>query len=278
MSSLLALAGVPRLLEPPIDMKGHPKAAGVWFAIMIATFVAASVWSCWRATRHGDPLALILLLSGVICTGIEPLLDLVGMVWYPTDTGPFAFTACGRSIPVWVILGYGWYYGVTSYLLFRGLKHRWSVKRVMGYLLALAVLDLAMESVVVPIGIYRYYGPQPFNFYGFPFWWMIPNGTIAVIGGVLLYLAVPYLKGWRMLAGLAIVPAADAVVYFGANWPTFTALNMDVPPVARWAAAVLGCGLTLLLAWVAVLLVKKIDQQRRIDTPWDGGNVVAAHR
>jgi hypothetical protein len=260
------LAGIPAALEPaPIDMKGNHTLATVWLALMIATFVAALVYGGWRVIRHRDVLALTLILSGAIsCVACEVVLDLVGMVWYPTDTGPFAFTMFGRSLPLWVVFGYGWYYGAASYLLYRGLTRGWKLGKVMWFVAAEAVLDWAMESTLIPLGLYRYYGPQPFNFYGFPFWWMIPNAAVSVIGGVLVYLARPYLQGWRMLAALAIVPAADAAVYFGANWPTFSTLNTDVPAVIRSIGAALGTGLTLLAVWAAVSLAKKID---RLDGP-----------
>jgi hypothetical protein len=97
--------------------------------------------------------------------------------------------------------------------------------------------DAIIEIVGATANLWGYYGHHAWNPFDWPVYFGVLNGAITLIGGWLLVVAEQRMRGiTRPLCALA-VPTAYAGIYAVAGWPTWAALNADVPGVIVWAAA-----------------------------------------
>ena len=99
---------------------------------------------------------------------------------------------------------------------------------------ACGITDAIMEHPGVIMGVYEYYGNQPFEFYKFPFYWSFTNGVAICTIGVLIYYVWPLVKdkGWWKLAILPLGIIGTTMGEFGAGFPVFLAINADIADLA----------------------------------------------
>jgi hypothetical protein len=201
-----------------------------------------------EAIRKRDYLPLFISLGTVAVVFPEVFVDIVGMVYYPTHSGDFAFGIFGRRMG-WFIVG-GWFgAGAFAGLMIKALRARPTAKQAWLLLLATGVsYSIFEEFLVTSGGMYQYYGNQPMWWHSLPLWWTPCN----VIGCALLPAAFGYryqhvLSGWRASVMLLVVPACVAGAYALIAMPSWIVVNADYPwlptqlaGLATWA---LGIGL-----------------------------------
>lgn len=223
-------------VTPPTDLAA-PDAAALYTVVIGVAFAAIGVWCVVVAVRRHDPTPVLVLVSGLLAVGFEPVVDTLGLVWYARDNPWVAYTALDVPQPVFLLLGYSFFWGGVVYATYRLLLAGVGPWRLFA---AVVVMDLVVEILGVKVlDVGTYYGAQPFRVAGFPLWWAPVNGTVAVVGGRLLVYLVPRLRGWRRLGLLAVSPAAFAGTHGVSAWPTWVALGSDVPGVVVWIAATL---------------------------------------
>jgi len=110
-----------------------------------------------------------------------------------------------------------------------------------------------MEHPGVIMGVYEYYGTQPFEFYKFPFYWSFTNGVAICTIGVMLHYVWPLVKG-KGIQQLIVLPLGiigTSAGEFGSGFPVFLSINADIPTWLQWAISTL----TLVIAavWIRVL-------------------------
>lgn len=264
----------------PTDLIANTTVVAVCHIIMALNFGLGLCWFAWRSVRERDPLPLLLLASGFFAAvGLDGLINTVALLWYAGNGGPFLITAFGHQMPLWVPLGYGWYFGATPYFLYLQMKRNGvDARQLFRAFVFLAVLDTVMEIPLVMTDVYRYYGDQPFNLLGFPLWYAIPNGAAPVITACIVYLARPYLRGRWALATLLIVPIVFVLTYIGGSWSLLATLNMDVPTFVRWIAAVISVGTTIWMVWIAISVAKTYGDNGTYLTQGRSGLVAAGRR
>lgn len=262
--------------EPlPTDLTANTLVANGCLIVMALTFGIGLCWFTWRAVRGRDPLPLLLLAGGVVgAFGFEALLDEVALCWHAINASPDAITAFGREIPLWVPLGYAWYFGAASYFLYLHMERNGvDVRQLFRVFLGMAVLDTLMEVPLVSAGVYRYFGDQPFSLFGFPLWFAVANAAAPVIAACVVFIAREHLRGRWAPAAVLIVPTAFGATYFCGNWPLILTLNMNVPTFVQWITAVISAGLTMLMFWIAISLAKNHSDNRT--EPASGDSVLA---
>jgi hypothetical protein len=234
-------------IQPPVAM---PMPTGFYwmFLVMCAIpFIAFLVFSLWVAARHRMYLPLLLMASGLVAVGWEPILDVLGNCWFP-DGGPSTtlFTSLGRPMPMFVPFAYGWFLGAFAlWFLPRFYKGGSFQSLVRGWLI-LGVVNIVLESPAVIADVYIYYGDQPLNLWGFPLWWPICNALSPMVAAFLLYKLMPHLSGWRMLGVVLIIPIAMGIAYGTTTWPVFMTINTDLPYALKTVAALVSIGLVFL--------------------------------
>lgn len=234
----------------PTDFQAA-ETAGLAFTIFLCVVCAlGGGWLLFESVRRRDPLPAALFVGGAITCLQEPMLDLLGLVYWPENLPVHTFTVFDRPMPLIVPAGYALYVGPGSYAVYRLIRSGVTTRKLLGVALALEVSDVFFEMPWTALGVYTYFGPQPFEVLGFPLWWSPVNGTAPFLAGWLLSLAVPRLSGARRLLAGAIPPIAWATVYGAAAWPAFIALNADVPRPVVWFAALVTVAIASTMTWL----------------------------
>jgi hypothetical protein len=239
------------LHAPPVHLSAP--STGSWFftVLCITIFAAAAVWAITRAAR-GDLLGVVVLAGGLVASLIEAMLDNLGLLWFATDNHLIVFHAFGRSMPLYVVLGYGFYFGSISYFTLSGLRRG----KGSGYLWRIYacawLFDWALESTGSWVGLYKYYGPQPFNVASIPLWWMFVNPALPIAAGGLFHVMGERLRGPRALLIVALLPMCYGATYGAIAWPIFVALNSRLPEWVVWGAGALTAAFALLFVWLII--------------------------
>jgi hypothetical protein len=222
-----------------------------WAGLIVIVF--ALPWAISVFVKRRDPLPLLMLGAGLITSLGEPMLDLVGHLrWAENLHGP-AFSNFGLDIPLLIPPCYALFMGLEAYWVYTVIQRGVTVKQFFLMFLAIGVSDAIMEHPGVIMGVYEYYGSQPFEFYKFPFYWSFTNGAAIATIGVILHFLWPHLKGrgWVQLVVLPIGIIGTTMAEFGTGFPVFLAINADIPTWLQW---VIG-SLTLVMAvlWIRTL-------------------------
>jgi hypothetical protein len=119
--------------------------------------------------------------------------------------------------------------------------------------IALEVYLALTEYPGLGMGIYEYYGSQPFKLFGFPLYWSFVNSTALFSVGVALHFLWPLVKdeGWKRLAVIPMAPVVMSAGMYGSGFPVFLIINSDVPTWVEWLVGLLTVGIAT--AWVKTL-------------------------
>jgi hypothetical protein len=252
-------------------------AVAVYTVLMTAiTIGVLAYWLLSANERRRGPLLPLLLLGGFLSAVMEPVLDNLILYWYPPHNSLQAFDAWGRSIPWFVPIGYAWYCGALPYVAFRIFERGTSTRRIWQLLGAVVLVDALAISTAGWLGTSGFYGNQPFNPWGtYPLWWPAVDGPHVMVGGAILCLLVPRLRG-RSRAVLVAVPTLTLALVTGlCTWPIALALNSgwsDVPThIAGAVTLVIGGA----LVWATTRIVA-VGHGRTPFTRWAGSGSVGA--
>jgi hypothetical protein len=192
----------------------------------------AAIAACYLSWRERDPLPVMTCLGALACALNEPIYDILGKIVYASDSA-MAFTAFGRSIPWFLVLGYLPWVGLMPYLI--------STMMATGIARAglhwVAAGSLASVTVVETIGNWlhgwTYYGQLPLKYLV-----VAPQmAPVPIVAGALLYLFAHPLTGWkRAMAGFAISTLALPMIFASASWPLYLGLNTRLPVFMQWFA------------------------------------------
>ena len=101
----------PRNLVMPADLQhGSLLFSGVVFAIVVAL-------ALWRILVRREPVLFFCVLGGMAAVIVEPLCDVIGMIYHPEIGQITAYEALGRKIPWHVVLLLSCYYALFAWLL-----------------------------------------------------------------------------------------------------------------------------------------------------------------
>jgi hypothetical protein len=203
--------------------------------------------------RNRDFVMPVLLIGGIIGMFVEPILDYMGGVWWPTVGGWEAFNLLGVNVPLLVVLVYPWLLGGQAYWTYRSLERGVDERGLWRLVGIFAVNDIVLETIGIKVlGVYSYFGTQPLNFWGLPLWYVPCNAVGPVVAGALTYVLRRRLTGIRLIAAAPLLPIGYLGTYAAIGFPMWISLNSGWPmPAATIAALVpfgLGCLLVILVA------------------------------
>ena len=229
-----------------------PHGASVGFLVILAVlFLATFAWALKRLIAR-DALPICIVLAGVVACLLEPTLDVLSMCWYARDNVAVAFTGFGISLPLFCVIGYGFFYGVQAYsglvLLERGADRKTMWRLYAGWW----CVNYILEFIGTHLHAYTYYGPQPFSVFGVPLWFMFINTAMAILSGTVFFVAKPILHGFGALWSVPLLTSTYGALYLGTCWPIFLALHSDVPAFVQWVAAAVSIALALLTVHVTL--------------------------
>lgn len=245
------------ILPVPADYMAN-ELVGNLFTIWAGGFGLAVIpWAIYCYFKKQNDIPILLIIGGFICSLIEPMLDHMGHLWYPTNLPGPAFIGFDLHIPYLIPPCYVFFIAMTGYWAYTRMKTGLDVKGVFVTWFLISMTDVIMEMPGTATAAYIYYGDAPFKVLGFPVVWGWLNGTSMLMVGVLVYIIEPYLKGWNRLWLIPSVVTAMGAAYGIVAWPYFMALNWDMPWIATRLLALLSLGLSLMTVRFAAALVAK---------------------
>lgn len=238
-------------------------------AVAAVVLLGVVVYAVRVARRHHSLVPFAFLLGGALTVGYEPVVDVLGMCYLPKDYQWTLFSVLGRDMPVYTILVYCAFFGGFATVAWNHLKSGGPPRGLWRkYIAAILINTFAFETPAVAVfSVYTYYGKQPFNFWGFPLWWAFINTAGPLIAGALIYLlGNRFNVGSRILLALGViaVPMMDGAVNASAAYPTWLALNSDVPTWVAWIAGAVTVGLTILIMAGAIRTVQRLDHSKLV--------------
>jgi hypothetical protein len=229
-----------------------------WFWTVWASVLAVALlpWVIRRARRH-DPIPLLMYLGGLIVCIPEAMADHIYYLWWPKDLPGPAYNAYNLHVPLLIPLAYIGFVAMTGYFGYRLMARGLTRKGMVQLWLFFGALDLLLEYPGLTTGAYKYYGPQPFFLFDFPFWMSWINATGMLLGSFLLWFAAPRLKGWHR-AVVALIPSAGYVTaWYTLAWPNAYALDWNPGVVGRSVLSLCSLGACLITLRVIVGIVCK---------------------
>lgn len=253
--SLWTLAGGdgwPPNVEPSPGhfVAGLPAEVTFFFVAGAAVVIFALPWAVRAAARSRNYVPLLVMASGLLCSLLEPMLDLLGHLHWAKNLVP-AFTNFGITVPALIPLCYVAFLGLEAYFCYFVIRNGAHLRHFLMLLGMGVITDAIMETVGINLGVYLYYGVQPFSFLKFPYWWGFINGASFVTVGAILAYAVPRLHGSQKLWSVLAAPTGMMFTYFGVGWVHLLAHNSTLPTAARWVATAIM--MAMMLGWMVVL-------------------------
>lgn len=206
-----------------------------FFIAGAAVVILALPWAI-RAAFNKNWVPLLVLVSGLICSLEEAMLDMLGHLHWADDLMP-VYTNFGITVPMLIPLCYVAFLGLQAYFCYFVIRNGAKLRHFMMLLAMGIILDAVMETIGINLNVYTYYGYQPYTFLGFPYWWGFINSASFITVGAILAFAVPRLKGWKQLLLLLSAPYGMAATYFTVGWVHLLAHNSGLPEWARLIAA-----------------------------------------
>lgn len=209
-----------------------------FFIAGAAVVILALPWAVSAVAKHRNWMPFIVIGGGLICSLEEAMLDMLGHLhWAPNLQ--MAYTNFGVSVPMLIPLCYVAFLGLMSYFCYFVIRNGAKLRHYFMLLAMGGILDAVMETIGINLGVYKYYGFQPYEILNFPYWWAFINSASFVTVGAILAYFTPRLRGWRKLALLMAPSYGMAGTYFTVGWIHLLAHNSGLPNWARMVAATL---------------------------------------
>jgi hypothetical protein len=250
-------------------MTGVPPAAAPVDMVMPATpqliFIVANLVVCAAAfayaegyrRRSGSALGHLLLLAGAATVINEPVVDVLGLCWFADKGSIGLFRAWGITIPAFMLPVYCWYVGGQALIAFNAIQAGITSRHLFRLYAVFAFVNVMLEIPGLNMGIYAYYGSQPFEVLGFPLWWPICNALMPIVMATVVSRLLPHLPGARRGLIVLLGPMAAGMTNGAIAVPTWVALNSGMPlwgtSVAAFVSLVLGTTLAFLLTRIVAI-------------------------
>ncbi|MEK1940283.1 MAG: hypothetical protein AAAB16_07880 [Pseudomonas sp.] len=248
---------VGQALPVPADYMAN-ELIGNLFTIWAGGFgLAVLPWALYRYFKHKDDIPGLMCIGGFICSLLEPMLDHLGHLWWPTNLPGPAFVGFDLNVPWLIPPCYVFFIAMTGYWAYLKMKEGLDVKGVFVIWLIISMSDVIMEIPGTATGAYTYYGDASFKIFGFPVAWGWMNGTSMLLVGFLLWLVNPYLAGFKRWFIVLVPITAMGAAYGMVSWPYFMSLNWDMPWIATRLLTLLSLALSLVVVGFTAALVAR---------------------
>ncbi|GHT79952.1 hypothetical protein FACS1894130_10190 [Spirochaetia bacterium] len=238
--------------SPPVDMVANPKMEMIFTIGVSIAFLAMLVYSLYYWRKNNSPIGVLCIVGGLIASMLEPYCDMIGSLWFPninTWLPPIFNNWFGVYIPVWVAIGYAMFIGGAPFIAYVILSKIKIItkKSILIIILSIMAFDIILETIGLNMGVYAYYGFQPFQIAKMPWWWSLTGGLMGAGGGAMIYLLKERISGWRSLLVIPLVPGNFMMFIGWIAWPIMIALNLNLGYGVSYTAGVF----SILLAWMA---------------------------
>jgi hypothetical protein len=238
--------------------------------IVLAAFGAivavAVIYAIFRAVRLRDAVPILVCLGAMICALNEPIFDILGKITY-ADDNPTLYSAMGRDIPVFLVIGYIPWVGLIPWVLARKIKDGLS-RRAMHVIAVSSFLSVVVvETLGTSLEAWTYYGEPPVKYLG-----VAPQmAAVPLLAAFCLYALEPWAQGWRRGLMIFVPMLPLPAVFAAASFPMYITNYADVGTGVRWVAAATSM---FFIAAIVVATTAAIERWRAMRTttpvPADG--------
>lgn len=247
--------------QPTLGAASGAAEFAFFFIAGAAVVILALPWALRAIAKHRNWVPLIVMTGGLICSLEEAMLDMLGHLhWAPNLQ--MVYTNFGVSVPALIPLCYVAFLGLQSYFCYFVIRNGAKLQHYFMLLAMGGILDAVMETIGINLGVYKYYGIQPFEFLNFPYWWAFINSASFVAVGAILAYFVPRLKGGQKWFLVMAPSYGMAGTYFTVGWIHLLAHNSTLPEWARWVAS----ALMMVEACIFMVVLHRING-RKADEP-----------
>jgi hypothetical protein len=242
--------------RPPQDL-AIPYNEQMIFTIMTQIPFLFVLYKAIKNLNKGDPTCLLFAIGGIIASGFEPVVDVMGFCFFPREGSWIAFEFHGRPIPVFVPATYGWFVGGQGYWFLTVLRNKTTTRSDVWKLwLRSFAANLLLEYPALYWGIYVYYGHQPFSVGGFPLWFPAIHAISPMMAAAFVFALQDNLKGLKKGFVIpAIVSSSYVMANAGIGWPVWVALSVDNGYGATYTAGIFTASLLITTIWVISLTI-----------------------
>jgi hypothetical protein len=217
--------GIPK---PPLDTPYYHKANIIEISLMTLCGLIGVVMGAYDAYHQKSLLPLMLPISGAFIAFPETFLDNMGALYYPWSSENRSFHVLGREMPPWIPIWFG--YGAFMQYNLKLLHNNCRTKTLWIWWAITVVGDLVIEEILLPMGIYRYYGNQPLIILGtLPWWWLPCNSVGVFLATALAHRYEKYLRDWKSVVVIFSTPMCVGATYGFIAFPSWVAVNSNYP-------------------------------------------------
>jgi hypothetical protein len=244
-----------RLEQPPIHMVMPGGAQAVFTFANIVPLLVIAIVAVRYARAHRTAVPFCLLVGGLASVLLEPIVDVLGLCWFPSHGQWTAFRAFGVSIPLYMVPVYAWFVGGQAFLLYWWFQRGVTKRQLFLIWGGIALVNAAVEIPGLWIHVYAYYGAHPFTVLRFPLWWVFCNTLMPMTAATFAYKLAPVLRGWRLALLVPLVPMSDGLANGAVSWPTWLALNSGHGYGLTYPAAIVSLGLSAIAVYILSMIV-----------------------
>lgn len=233
-----------------------------WTAVLVIVVVAVRM-----ARKRATAVPVMMVIAALVQSLNEPLWDdAFHLFWYRPGQWTW-LSSFGYPQPVWLPSTYVIVYCVPGLILLskleRGASRQWLYRAFGGVFLFFA----AFETLATSIGLYAYFGPQPFRVLtDYPLWMAGLEACHVLVWAILLAKVGPLLSGWRSLFVVPLFSVSFCSIMFGAGMPALAAINSNsVGTGLRYGAVLITFGLAASIIRVFAQLLPSAKAAGRFD-------------
>lgn len=211
--------------------------------VTVAT--ALILYGLVKMRRDRSPALLLLIFGATVASLQEAPLDIFVSAYYPREGLWSSYETFGRPVPVWANFAWMILFAGAPYLLAQAMR-KYGVRQA-GWLgmLALAVVDIAIELPNLAVNLYSYYGDQPLRIGGFPMHMVAVNAATMMAITIAVYLGESRLRGKLRLLAIVVPILAVPAGTMSNGLVVWSAVGAQLPTAVTWVASFVTIGLAL---------------------------------
>jgi len=245
------------MLLPWLEM---PQAAQTWFLYIAAALAALTLLAgLWRSIAEQSPAPFYYCVGGALTCFLEGIFTRLLDATHAQGGQQIAFESLGQLVPWHAVLSYTFYFGVAYLTLVPAFRERrYGAGKIWLILVSIAVSAWIYEVPMIHLGLWSYYGEQPFQPYGMqPIYWSFASMAMLIVPTALIARYEAMLEGWRKILIVPLAPIGAMAAAAGTCWPIWAALNSPASAELKTFAAALTIAFSLFVAWLAIPLVAR---------------------
>lgn len=143
--------------------------------------VLSLVYMLLQIRKRGDLVPLYVYIGAALAFFYEPFADYIVLVYFPEQGQLAAIDIVDRKVPWFMFFSYVWYIAPFAVFFLDWVEKGISRSAWWGSFVVALVLGTLFEELGILLGLWTYYGEQPFRLFGLPLW--IPFGFMCFVYG-----------------------------------------------------------------------------------------------